>query len=337
MSKEKEKESSFELVVKSLNKKYFSNKDDAFFVSTGSITLDLALGGKGLSSGRITELMAWEGSGKTTLCLHLIANAQKAGYEVAYIDSEHALDERYARAIGVDWDKLVPEDDSMKMLFQTSTGEDAFDIASNLLKTGKVKVIIFDSTSGMIPESQFEADAGGSNMGKHAKLFSSEIPKINALAAKHNAIVVFVSQLREKIGVMFGSPETTQAGNALKFFASNRIRLSKTLVKDGDETTGITVGFKVLKCKTAKPFKTGSFPIVFGEGIDNMEEVVDLATDLGIIKKSGSWYAYGETKIGQGISSVKQLLKDNPELYQEITLKVKENGSEVLKEEHPEE
>jgi recombination protein RecA len=328
MAKNKEEKKSFAELAAELDKKFSGNTNTEHFdLSTGSLSLDLALGG-GVRSGRITELIAWEGAGKTTICLHLIAEAQKKGLNVAYIDAEHALDEKYAKAIGVDWEKLKPT------LFQPMNGEDAFQYGQELLKTGELQLLIFDSTSGMLPKSQMEAEPGGSNMGKHALLFSKEVPKVNIFAANNNAIVVFVSQLREKIGIMFGSPETTQAGNTLKFFASNRIDLRRSLEKEGDEVIGINTKFKVLKCKTSAPYKTGIIPILFGVGIDKVSEIIEMATDLDLIKKWGKTITIldgSETKYD--LEEFKTLLKDNEEFFQDLrnkiikTVKNNENNS----------
>ena len=328
MAKNKEEKKRFAELAAELDKKFSGNTNTEHFdLSTGSLSLDLALGG-GIRSGRITELIAWEGAGKTTICLHLIAEAQKKGLNVAYIDAEHALDEKYAKAIGVDWEKLKPT------LFQPMNGEDAFQYGQELLKTGELQLLIFDSTSGMLPKSQMEAEPGGSNMGKHALLFSKEVPKVNIFAANNNAIVVFVSQLREKIGVMFGSPETTQAGNTLKFFASNRIDLRRSLEKEGDEVIGINTTFKVLKCKTSAPYKTGIIPILFGVGIDKVSEIIEMATDLDLIKKWGKTITIldgSETKYD--LEEFKTLLKDNEEFFQDLrnkiikTVKNNENNS----------
>lgn len=317
MAKNKEEKKSFAELAAELDKKFSGNTNTEHFdLSTGSLSLDLALGG-GVRSGRITELIAWEGAGKTTICLHLIAEAQKKGLNVAYIDAEHALDEKYAKAIGVDWEKLKPT------LFQPMNGEDAFQYGQELLKTGELQLLIFDSTSGMLPKSQMEAEPGGSNMGKHALLFSKEVPKVNIFAANNNAIVVFVSQLREKIGIMFGSPETTQAGNTLKFFASNRIDLRRSLEKEGDEVIGINTKFKVLKCKTSAPYKTGIIPILFGVGIDKVSEIIEMATDLDLIKKWGKTITILDgTDTKYDLEEFKTLLKDNEEFFQDLRSKI---------------
>lgn len=315
-TKEKEDKPSLQQLVDDLNKRFSpEEKPEQFYLSTGSLELDLALGG-GIKSGRITELIAWEGAGKTTLCLHVVAECQKKGLVAAYVDAEHALDRKYAEAIGVDWDKMI--------LFQPSTGEDAFQYGEELLKSGEINVLVFDSTSGMLPKSQMEAEPGGSNMGKHALLFSKEVPKINVFTAENNAITIFVSQIREKIGVMFGSPETTQAGNTLKFFASNRIELRKSLEKEGgDDVVGINSKFKVVKCKTSAPYKTGVIPIVFGVGIDKIKEITEMAINLEIIKKWGKTITMLDddgqvTDVKYDVEEFKTLLRDNPEFIDQM-------------------
>jgi len=252
--------------------------------------------------------------------LHIIAEAQRKGLKVAYVDAEHALDEKYARSIGVNWEALLPT------LFQPSCGEDAFAYGEELIKSGELDVIIFDSTSGMIPKSQVEGEVGSSSIGKHAMLFSKEMPKINAFVAQNNVAAIFVSQFREKIGVMFGSPETTQAGNALRFFASNIIELRRSLEKDGDAVIGLNTKFKVLKCKTAPPYRTGSFPIVFGLGIDKVEEIIDVASELEIIYKRGSSvtvWTNKETKEGDKyeLDEFKRLIIENEEFYEDLKTK----------------
>ncbi len=321
-TKSTETKQSFEDLVKELNKKYSgSNDQETFDLSTGSILLDQALGG-GLRSGRITEIMAWEGAGKTTICLHLVAEAQKRGLNVLYVDSEFALDETYAKNIGCDWEKLKPT------IFQPSCGEDAFDYAQKLLASGDLDLLIFDSTSGMIPKSQLEAEPGGSNMGKHALLFSKEVPKINSLTARNNCVTVFISQFREKIGIIFGSPETTQAGNTLKFFASNRIELRRSMTKEGEDVTGQNTRFKVIKCKTNSPYGKGEFPIRFAIGIDKITEIVDLAKEYLDKETFNVWGA--KTKFdGEEYKTEDfyQLLKDNEDLYQSLRSKVLEKLS----------
>lgn len=308
---------SFEETLSELNKKYSRTDHDQFFISTGSLALDAALGG-GVASGRITELISWEGGGKTSVCLHLVAEAQKMGKKAAYVDAEHALDKKYAKAIGVDWDALKPA------IFQPMHGEEAFDYGLELMKSGELDLLIFDSTSGMIPEKQLMDPAAQSHLGLHARLFSSELPKINSYCGMHNTAVVFVSQIREKIGIAYGSPEVTPAGNSLRFFASNRIELRRSMVKEGTEVVSQISKFKTIKCKTNSPFLTGSLPISFGVGIDKMAEIMDLAVSFDIIHRGGSWFSYGETKIGQGIDSVKSFLSDNPEFLEEVREKVKE-------------
>ena len=327
MAKKSEEKASIQDVLKQLNKEFGGNneKDDVFFISTGSPKLDKALGG-GIVSGRITELIAWEGVGKTSICLHATADAQRQSKKVLYIDAEHALDENYAINLGVNWEDMI--------LIQPDFGEAAFQYAQKLIETGEVNVVIFDSTSGMIPKSQFEAEPGGSNMGKHALLFSKEIPKINILTAKYNVATIFVSQLREKIGIMFGSPETTQAGNTLKFFASNRIDLRKsTQQKDGDTAVGNVTKFKTLKCKTAPPYRTGEFSLAYGIGIEKWKDIVDLAVEDKIITKTGNTYSYGEEKLAVGEEKFKQVMKDNPEFIKELEQKLNEKeNKEVLEE-----
>lgn len=321
MAKSKEKESnlSFDETIKMLNKKYNTaeENDQCFYASTGSVGLDMALGGQGLKSKRITELIAWEGSGKTTVCLHAVADCQRKypNKKAVYIDAEHALDETYARAIGVDWDNLV--------LFQPMSGEEGFDYAKELMKTGEVSIVIFDSTSGLLPRKQMEDPAGSSNLGLHARLIGQEIPKTQAIASQKNTILIYVSQVREKIGVMFGSPETTQGGNALKFWASNRIELRKSLEKDGDEIIGLNTRFKTLKCKTSKPFQVGSFPITFGVGIDKYKELLEMAKELGLIKVWGKKTTYKE--VDYVTDEFIDIMKNNNELFEEIKSKVTNN------------
>lgn len=318
-TKSTETKQSFEDLVKELNKKYSGgSSEETFDLSTGSILLDHALGG-GLRSGRITEIMAWEGAGKTTICLHLVAEAQKKGLNVAYIDSEFALDKNYAEAISVDWEKLKPS------IFQPSCGDDAFDYAQKLLASGELDLLIFDSTSGMIPKSQLEAEPGSSNMGKHALLFSKEVPKINSLTAQNNCVTVFISQFREKIGVIFGSPETTQAGNTLKFFASNRIELRRSMTKEGETVVGQTTKFKVIKCKTNSPYGVGSFPITFAVGIDKIVEIIDLAKEYLPKEVFNQWGKKTTYKSTEYVTDeFPTLLTDNEELYKELKADVME-------------
>lgn len=287
--KKKVEKLTYEQTVEKLNSKYANVRKEDVYFNTGSLALDIGLGGKGFTGGRIAELIAWEGVGKTTLCLHLVAEAQARGKNVVYVDAEHALDETYARKIGVDWDKLKPT------LFQPSCGEEAFDYAKEMISTGEVGLVIFDSTSGMLPKKVMEDPAGSSNMGLHARLFGTELVKINDLAFKHNCLVVFLSQVREKIGVMFGSPETTQAGNALKFWASYRIELRRDLVKEGDSVVGINVRFKTLKNKVFTPYQTGKFPITFGEGIDRLSEIILMAKEDDIISQRTDTFTIKET------------------------------------------
>jgi len=318
----KEDKLSFNEVLQQLNKDFGGiEKKERFFISTGSLKLDRALGG-GLCSGRITELIAWEGGGKTTCCLHACSDALQKGKKVLYVDSEHALDEVYALNLGVNLKDII--------LFQPDFGEQAFEYAERLMETGEIGLVIFDSTSGMIPKSQFEAEPGTTSIGKHAMLFNKEMPKINSLTAKHNIVTIFVSQVREKIGVMFGSPETTQGGNALKFFASNRIELRKsTQEKDGDNVVGNLVKFKTLKCKNAPPFKTGDFLIEFGLGIQKWKDIMDLAIDKELITKKGNTYLLDENKLGVGEKQLIECLTSNPEIIEELEKRLNEKETSV--------
>lgn len=311
MAKSKEEKLSFKEVIKQLNKQFGQvEKKERFFVTTGSPKLDKALGG-GIVSGRITELIAWEGGGKTTICLHATADALKKGKKVLYIDAEHALDETYCKNLGADLEDII--------LFQPDFGEQAFEYAEKLLETGEIGLVIFDSTSGMIPKSQFDAEPGTTSIGKHAMLFNKEMPKINSITAKYNVVTIFISQVREKIGILFGSPETTQGGNALKFFASNRIELRKsTQEKEGDSVVGNLVKFKTLKCKTAPPFKTGDFLIEYGLGIQRWKDIMDLAIDANIIEKVGNTYSLNGVKLGIGEKQLIDTLQNKEGLLQEI-------------------
>lgn len=271
-------QSSFQDKAKELEKRFARKEVDRIIIPTGSIKLDKAFGG-GYVTGRVFEFIAWEGAGKTSLALHAIASAQKLGLNVAYIDAEHALDRKYAEAIGVDWDSLKPT------LFQPMNGEEGFNIIRELLSTGDMQLCVIDSTSGMKPKKEMEDPAGSSNLGLHARLMGQEIPKIVADADVHNCCVIFISQFREKIGVMFGSPETTQGGNALKFWASVRTELRKALDKVGDDVVGIITKFKVIKNKIVAPYQTGEIPITFGVGIDKLEEVKELAKEHDLIRE----------------------------------------------------
>lgn len=285
-------------------------------VSTGSLGLDISLGIGGIPRGRVTEIYGPESSGKTTLASHLIANVQKLGGVAAMIDAEHAFDTAYAKKLGVDVDNLL--------ISQSDYGEQALEVLDRLLDTKSVDIIVVDSVAALVPKSELEGEMGDSKMGLHARLMSQALRKITAKVAKSNTIVIFINQLRSKIGVMFGSPETTTGGNGLKFYASIRLDIRKIeQIKKGDEVVGNRVKVKVVKNKVAPPFRAAEFNIIFGEGIDVYSEILEAATALKIINQSGSWYSYNYDKLGQGATAVRQLLIDNQELYQEISDKVK--------------
>jgi len=291
-------------------------------ISTGSIGLDAALGIGGLPRGRVVEIYGPESSGKTTIATHVIAEAQKKGGMCAIIDAEHAFDSNYAKKLGVDVDNLL--------ISQPDYGEQALEIADRLILSGALDVFVIDSVAALVPKSELEGEMGDSKMGLHARLMSQALRKLTATIAKTNTICIFINQLREKIGVMFGNPETTTGGNALKFYASVRLDIRRTQqVKDGDEAIGNHVKVKVVKNKVAPPFRAAEFDIIFGEGISKTGEIVDMGTELEIIQKSGSWYSYNSDKLGQGRDSVKQLMHDNPELANEIETKIREKIKEM--------
>jgi recombination protein RecA len=286
-------------------------------ISTGSIGLDAALGIGGLPRGRVIEIYGPEASGKTTLAIHAIAEAQKNGGIAAIIDAEHTFDRSYAEKLGVDVENLL--------ISQPDNGEQALEITDNLIRSGALDIVVIDSVAALTPKAEIEGEMGDSKMGLQARLMSQALRKLTANISKTNTSCVFINQLREKIGIMFGNPETTTGGNALKFYASVRLDIRRTSqLKDGEEAIGNRTRVKIVKNKLAPPFKKADFDILFGEGISQLGEIVDLGTDFNIIKKSGSWFSYGDTKIGQGRDAVKQILKDNPELYDELKTKVME-------------
>jgi recombination protein RecA len=291
-------------------------------VSTGSIGLDVALGIGGLPRGRVVEIYGPESSGKTTLAIHVIAEAQKKGGMCAFIDAEHAFDSAYAKKLGVDVDNLL--------ISQPDYGEQALEIADRLILSGALDVVVIDSVAALVPKSELEGEMGDSKMGLHARLMSQALRKLTATISKTNTICIFINQLREKIGVMFGNPEVTTGGNALKFYASIRLDIRRqTQIKDGDEAIGNHVKVKVVKNKVAPPFRAAEFDIIFGEGISKTGEIIDMGTELGIIQKSGSWYSYNNDKLGQGRDAVKQLMIDNPEMANEIEGKIREKIKEM--------
>ncbi|WP_462262131.1 recombinase RecA [Ferruginibacter sp.] len=291
-------------------------------ISTGSIGLDVALGIGGLPKGRVVEIYGPESSGKTTLAIHVIAEAQKKGGMCAFIDAEHAFDSVYAKKLGVDIDNLL--------ISQPDYGEQALEIADRLILSGALDVVVIDSVAALVPKSELEGEMGDSKMGLQARLMSQALRKLTATIHKTNSCCIFINQLREKIGVMFGNPETTTGGNALKFYASVRLDIRRmTQIKDGDEAIGNHVKVKVVKNKVAPPFRQAEFDIIYGEGISKVGEIIDMGVELGIVQKSGSWFSYNGDKLGQGRDSVKQLMLDNPEMANEIENKIREKVKEM--------
>ncbi|RTL49958.1 MAG: recombinase RecA [Sphingobacteriales bacterium] len=285
-------------------------------VSTGSIGLDIALGIGGLPKGRVIEIYGPESSGKTTIATHVIAEAQKKGGICAIIDAEHAFDSVYAQKLGVDVDNLL--------ISQPDYGEQALEIADRLILSGALDVVVIDSVAALVPKSELEGEMGDSKMGLQARLMSQALRKLTATISKTNTICIFINQLREKIGVMFGNPETTTGGNALKFYSSVRLDIRRiSQIKDGDEAIGNRVKVKVVKNKVAPPFRSAEFDIIFGQGISKIGEIIDMGVELGIVQKSGSWFSYDSNKLGQGRDAVKQLLLDNPDLANEIEAKIR--------------
>lgn len=280
-------------------------------IPTGSLSLDLALGLGGVPKGRIVEIYGPESSGKTTVALHMIAEVQKRGGIAGFIDAEHALDPVYAKNIGVDIDELY--------ISQPDSGDQALEITETMVRSGAMDIIVVDSVAALVPKQEIEGDMGDSHVGLQARLMSQALRKLTPVISKSNCVVIFINQLREKVGVMFGNPETTTGGNALKFYASVRLDIRGSQpIKDGEEILGKLTKVKVVKNKVAPPFRRAEFDIMFGEGISHSGEIIDLGADLGIIKKSGSWYSYNDTKLGQGRDAAKQCIMDNPELAEEL-------------------
>jgi recombination protein RecA len=291
-------------------------KDKIDVISTGSLGLDVALGVGGLPAGRIVEIYGPESSGKTTIAIHTIAQAQKKGGICAIIDAEHAFDASYARKLGVDVDNLI--------ISQPDYGEQGLEIADRLISSGAVDVVVIDSVAALVPKGELEGEMGESKMGLQARLMSQALRKLTATISRTGCCCIFINQLREKIGVMFGNPETTTGGNALKFYASVRLDIRRiSQIKDGDVASGNRTRVKVVKNKVAPPFRQVEFDIIFGEGISKIGEIIDMGVELGILQKSGSWFAYNETKIGQGRDAVKQFLADNTEVADEVEAKIR--------------
>ncbi|MDB4582070.1 recombinase RecA [Draconibacterium sp.] len=291
--------------------------DDVAAISSGSIALDVALGVGGFPKGRVIEIYGPESSGKTTLAIHAIAEAQKAGGVAAFIDAEHAFDPYYAKKLGVDIDELL--------ISQPDSGEQALEITDNLIRSGALDIVVIDSVAALTPKAELEGEMGDSRMGLQARLMSQALRKLTGNINKTKTCCIFINQLREKIGVMFGNPETTTGGNALKFYASVRLDIRRIgQIKDGEEVSGNHVRVKVVKNKVAPPFRKAEFDILYGEGISKSGEIIDLGVQYNIVKKSGSWFSYGETKLGQGRESVRNLILDNPELAQELETKIME-------------
>jgi recombination protein RecA len=336
MSDAKEKLKALQLTLDKLEKTYgkgtvmkLSDEKvvDIPTISTGSLGLDIALGVGGIPRGRITEIYGPESSGKTTLTLHCIAEAQRKGGLAAFIDAEHAFDRAYAEKLGIDTENLL--------ISQPDNGEQALEIADHLIRSGAIDIIVIDSVAALVPKSELEGEMGDSKMGLHARLMSQALRKLTGTISKTGCSCIFINQLREKIGVMFGNPETTTGGNALKFYASVRLDIRRIgqIKESADDITGNRVKVKVVKNKVAPPFKVVEFDIMYGRGISKSGEIVDLGVELNVIQKSGSWFSYNGNKLGQGRDSVKQLIEDNPELMEELEKKIKDKIAGSLAEE----
>ena len=297
-------------------------------IPTGSLALDVALGIGGVPKGRIIEIYGPESSGKTTLALHILAQAQKKGGEVAFVDAEHALDPTYARALGVKIEDML--------ISQPDTGEQALEITEALVRSGAIDVVVVDSVAALVPRAEIEGEMGDSFVGLHARLMSQALRKLTGVIAKTNTVVIFINQLREKVGVMYGNPEVTTGGRALKFYASVRIDVRRVeTLKAGGEVVGNHVRAKVVKNKVAPPFREAEFDIMFGEGISKMSELIDVGVKLGIVQKSGAWFNYGDVRLGQGRDNAKQFLKDNPEIANDIEGQIRANADKLYSARRP--
>lgn len=328
MSNLEDKKKALSLVLQKLDKTYgkgtvMTMGEDSIdhtieVIPSGSLGLDLALGVGGYPRGRVIEIYGPESSGKTTLTLHAIAEAQKQGGIAAFIDAEHAFDRSYAAKLGIQLEDLV--------ISQPDNGEQALEIADNLIRSGAIDIVVIDSVAALVPKAEIEGEMGDSKMGLHARLMSQALRKLTGTISRTKCTVIFINQLREKIGVMFGNPETTTGGNALKFYASVRIDIRKASapIKKDNEAIGSRVRVKIVKNKVAPPFRTAEFDIIYGEGISKTGEILDMATDMELVKKSGSWYSYKDTKLGQGREAVVQVLKDNPDLADDLETQIKE-------------
>ncbi len=326
MSSIDDKKKALALVLEKMDKTYGkgtvmkmgdSAVEEVEVIPSGSLGLDIALGVGGYPKGRVIEIYGPESSGKTTLTMHAIAESQKQGGIAAFIDAEHAFDAGYAKKLGIDVENLI--------ISQPDNGEQALEIADNLIRSGAIDIVVIDSVAALTPKAEIEGEMGDSKMGLHARLMSQALRKLTATISRTKCTVIFINQLREKIGVVFGNPETTTGGNALKFYASVRIdiRRSGSPIKVGEDAVGNRVKVKIVKNKVAPPFKNTEFDIMYGEGISKVGEILDLGVEFDIVKKSGSWFSYGDTKLGQGRDAVKELLKDNPELLEELAEKIK--------------